>query len=168
MADGLIGAFSLTEHIALYNPTSFLLKSRKAAQQAAQDAIKEYDIRATPNTPMEALSGGNQQRAMLSLLPPRCTGLLLEQPTRGLDVTSASGVWNRLQSRCADGMALVFTSADLDELLEYSDDVVVFFSGRVSRPIPRSRLSATRLAELIGGVGFDAGQQELPEQREEV
>ncbi len=166
MEDGLIGAFSLTEHIALYTPTSRLLKPRKEAQREAQQAIKEYDIRATPKTPMEDLSGGNQQRAMLSLLPPRCTGLLLEQPTRGLDVTSAVGVWSRLQARCADGMALVFTSADLDELLQYSDEVLVFFSGQVSQSLPRSSLSANRLAELIGGVGFDAVQQN--HQREEV
>jgi simple sugar transport system ATP-binding protein len=162
MRDGLISSFSLTDHIALYYTTGLLLKNRQEAQSEAQEAIAEYDIRATPTTPMEDLSGGNQQRAMLALLPPRCTGLLLEQPTRGLDVASAGNIWQRLQARCADGTALVFTSPDLDELIEYSDSVLVFYSGRVSRAIPRAELNANRLAEMIGGIGFAENERPLP------
>jgi simple sugar transport system ATP-binding protein len=165
MNNGLIGGFSLTDHIALFKTTSWLLKKRREAQAEAKAAIADYDIKATPTTPVETLSGGNQQRAMLTLLPSRCTGLLLEHPTRGLDVASALGVWNRLQTRCADGTAIVFTSADLDELLEQSDDVLVFCGGRVSAPIPRSQLTAAKLAELIGGVGFDEAMN--PEPHEE-
>lgn len=152
MEDGLIGSFSLTDHIALSTTTSMLLKNRQDAQHEAADVIADFNIRATPTTPMHALSGGNQQRAMLALLPPRCTGLLLEQPTRGLDVTSAWVVWKRLQARCSDGTALVFTSADLDELLEQSDEVLVFCGGQMSQPIPRAELSVARLGEMIGGV----------------
>jgi simple sugar transport system ATP-binding protein len=79
----------------------------------------------------------------------------MEQPTRGLDVTSAHAVWQRLLARRNAGTALVFASAELDELLEYSDYIVVFFAGRISRPLARSELSETRLAELIGGIGFE-------------
>jgi general nucleoside transport system ATP-binding protein len=153
--EGVIGDFSLADHIALIRPHTPLLPPRRSVRAKARALIEEYAIRATPDSPIESLSGGNQQRAMLALLPPRCTGLLLEQPTRGLDVTSALGIWGRLQARCADGTALVFTSADLDEVLEYSDDVLVFFGGRVSSLLPRSTLSTARLAVLIGGVGFD-------------
>lgn len=155
LTEGLIGAFSLADHIALLKTTSVLLKNRQQARAEAEATINEYHIHATPTSSLESLSGGNQQRALLSLLPARCTGLLLEQPTRGLDVTAAWGVWQRLQARCADGTALVFASADLDELLEYSDSVLVFCGGRVSRPLPRAELSAPRLAALIGGVGFE-------------
>jgi simple sugar transport system ATP-binding protein len=87
---------------------------------------------------------------------------LLEQPTRGLDVASAGNIWQRLQARCADGTALVFTSPDLDELIEYSDSVLVFYSGRVSRAIPRAELNANRLAEMIGGIGFAENERPLP------
>jgi ABC-type uncharacterized transport system ATPase subunit len=128
---------------------------RGAAIVAAERAIVAYGIRATPLTPIAALSGGNQQRAMLALLPGRCAGLLLEQPTRGLDVASAQAVWGRLRERRAQGAAVVFASADLDELLENSDQVLVFFGGAVSPPLPRADLSYERLAELIGGVGFE-------------
>jgi simple sugar transport system ATP-binding protein len=154
LAEGLVGAFSLTDHAALLNRSRMLL-DRRAAVAEARTAIADYDIRATPTTPIEALSGGNQQRALLALLPERCAGLLMEQPTRGLDVTSAHAVWQRLLARRNAGTALVFASAELDELLEYSDYIVVFFAGRISRPLARSELSETRLAELIGGIGFE-------------
>jgi simple sugar transport system ATP-binding protein len=154
LADGMVGALSLTEHIVLARGSGPLI-DRQAALQQARDAIAAYDIKATPTTPIAALSGGNQQRAMLALLPEHCTGLLLDQPTRGLDVFSARGMWQRLLARRTSGTALVFASADFDELLAYSDDVLVFFSGRVSRPLPRATLSESRLAELIGGVGFE-------------
>lgn len=156
--EGVIGSFSLAEHIALVQPYTPLLPPRRNVRAKARALIEEYTIRATPDSPIDSLSGGNQQRAMLALLPPRCTGLLLEQPTRGLDVTSALSIWGRLQARCADGMALVFTSADLDEVLEYSDAVLVFFGGRVSPLLPRSELSTDRLSALIGGIGFDHQQ----------
>jgi simple sugar transport system ATP-binding protein len=164
MADGVIWAFSLADHMALLAPKRGLLVDRAAATAAAEQAIAAYNIKATPTTPIVALSGGNQQRAMLAMLPNHCTGLLLEQPTRGLDVASARGIWGRLQDRCTQGTAVVFASADLDELLAYSDQVLVFFGGKVSPPIPRAELSESRLAELIGGVGF-VGMNDEPDSR---
>lgn len=154
MNDGVIGPLSLTEHFIL-NRSNGTIINRQAARRAAQDAIIDYNIKAMPSTPLLALSGGNQQRAMLSLLPDPCTGLLFDQPTRGLDVVSARGVWQRLLKRRAAGTTTVFASADFDELLTYSDSLLVFFAGRISPPIPRNQLDTTRLAELIGGVGFE-------------
>jgi simple sugar transport system ATP-binding protein len=133
-----------------------MLMHRRAALAAAETAISDYNIKATPDTPLASLSGGNQQRAMLALLPDYCTGLLLDQPTRGLDVVSAAGVWQRLLDRRAAGSTIVFASADFDELLAYSDYVLIFFGGRISRRLNRAELSENRLAELIGGVGFEA------------
>jgi simple sugar transport system ATP-binding protein len=158
-AEGLVGTFSLADHLALTGTSSGLFIRRQEAQATARRAIESYDIKATPTTPTASLSGGNQQRAMLALLPPRCSGLLLDQPTRGLDVISAQAVWQRLLARRDDGTALVFASADFDELLTYSDYVLVFYSGRVSRLLPRESLSGARLAELIGGVGFEAASE---------
>lgn len=152
--EGMIGALSLSEHFALQYGQGFLV-DEGASRSTARHAIEGYAIKATPNMPIAALSGGNQQRAMLALLPDQCSGILLEQPTRGLDVASARAIWERLIVRRASGTAIVFTSADLEELLAYSDQVIVFFGGRVSRPVPRAELSETRLAELIGGVGFE-------------
>ncbi|GAB4109858.1 MAG: ATP-binding cassette domain-containing protein [Roseiflexaceae bacterium] len=152
--DGMIGAMSLTDHFALQDGKGLLVDQAQARKQA-REAIEQYAIKATPNSPIASLSGGNQQRVMLALLPALCAGILLEQPTRGLDVASARAIWGRLLARRESGAAVVFSSADLDEVLERSDQVLVFFGGRISRPIPRQDLNEARLAELIGGVGFD-------------
>jgi simple sugar transport system ATP-binding protein len=154
LSDGMIGPMTLTEHAALAHGKGGLVDWHAAAGKARQ-AIGDFNIKATPRSPIATLSGGNQQRAMLALLPPVCRGLLLEQPTRGLDVVSAHSIWERLKQRQAAGTAIVFASADLDELLAYSDYVLVFFGGRVSQLLPRAELDSHRLAELIGGVGFD-------------
>jgi simple sugar transport system ATP-binding protein len=156
MADGVVGALSLADHLALQDPMPGMVLNQRAAQQAARTAIANYEIKATPNTPILALSGGNQQRVMLALLPEQCSGILLDQPTRGLDVASAHAIWQRLLLRRSAGTAIVFASADLDELLDYSDALLVFFGGQVSRLLLRSELTEARLAELIGGVGFEA------------
>ncbi|MEN9934252.1 MAG: hypothetical protein RLZZ387_831 [Chloroflexota bacterium] len=171
MDEGVVGALSLADHFALQQPylpradTSGAhgpLVDRKGARAAAEAAITAFAIRGTPDTPLASLSGGNQQRAMLSLLPPHCAGILLEQPTRGLDVASARAVWQKLRDRAAAGTALVFASADIDEVLEYSDYVLVFFAGRLTRPIPRAELTYERVAEMIGGVGFEAMDGQRP------
>jgi simple sugar transport system ATP-binding protein len=156
MSDGVVGALSLSEHFALLQGDGVTV-NRRAAEQAARQAIQTYGIKATPVMPLQALSGGNQQRAMLALVPDDTRGLACEQPTRGLDVASARAIWQRLLDRRDAGCAVVFASADLDELLDYSDEVLVFFAGRVSPRLPRSELSSGRLAELIGGVGFVEG-----------
>ena len=88
------------------------------------------------------------------MVPDNVRGILAEQPTRGLDVTSARAIWTRLLAQRDSGATIVFATADLDEILQYSDDVIVCFSGRLSPPIPREALDPGRLAELIGGVGF--------------
>lgn len=153
--DGMIGAFSLTDHFALLQRNGMIV-DRRSAEELAWQAIADYQIKATPITPIAALSGGNQQRAMLALVPPNARGILAEQPTRGLDVASARAIWGRLQARRDAGCCVVFASPDLDEIMEYSDEVIVCFAGRIGPPMPRALLSSGRLAELIGGVGFEA------------
>ena len=69
----------------------------------------------TPETLADVLSGGNQQRLMLAMAPEKARLLLLEQPTRGLDLESARWVWSSARRRSA-GATVVFTSSDLDEL----------------------------------------------------
>ena len=91
---------------------------------------------------------------MLALIPDTVKGILLEHPTRGLDARSAASVWARLQQRRASGTSVVFFAADLDEIMLYADEIVVFFAGRVSRLIARDAVTEAQLAALIGGVGF--------------
>lgn len=155
--EGIIGDMSLTEHIRLLQDV--LLNDGSTATQKATQLIADYAIKATPDMPLRQLSGGNQQRAMLALIPQHVTGIVLEHPTRGLDAVSALAIWQRLQERRSRGTTVVFFSADLDEVLQYADFVLVFFAGQLSRIIPRNEMHEEQLAALIGGVGF---QEVLP------
>ncbi len=86
LEEGLIPSLDLTEHIALTDPGRGMLIDRPAAQRRAVSQIRDFNIKGTPHSPIESLSGGNQQRALLALLREDLSLLLLEHPTRGLDI----------------------------------------------------------------------------------
>ena len=90
------------------------------------------------------------------MMPPELTLLLMEHPTRGLDIESAEWVWSQLLRRREDGTAIIFASADLDELLRYSDRIVVFFAGDVFKILDATRTSGEELGYLIGGKELSA------------
>jgi ABC-type uncharacterized transport system ATPase subunit len=77
--------------------------------------------------------------------------LMLENPMRGLDVESARGIWAKLMARRATGTAILFTSPDLDEIMQYSNTIGVFFGGRVTLIDDPSTITAEALGQLIGG-----------------
>ena len=80
--------------------------------------------------------------------------LLLEHPTRGLDIESTMDIWTKLKSRCADGTSILFISSDLDEVLHYSDRIIVFFGGKVSKAYDATKITVEQLGQLIGGKGW--------------
>jgi general nucleoside transport system ATP-binding protein len=152
--EALIPGLTLTEHAALADRRRTFFVDWAAASRSAARRVQEFNVRGTSRTQVQDLSGGNQQRAILSLLPGQLTVLLIEHPTRGLDVESADDVWTRLLARRRTGTAIVFSSSDLDELREHSDRIIVFFAGRVSAPLDARESTVDRLGELIGGAGF--------------
>jgi simple sugar transport system ATP-binding protein len=77
--------------------------------------------------------------------------MVLEQPTRGLDVDSARWIWQQLLMRRANGTAIIFSSPELDELVTYSDRILVFYAGRVCEVPDTSRASSDEIGRLIGG-----------------
>jgi len=148
--EGLIAGFSIAEHVALRGRTGVFLRTRELSR-TAEDVIARFRIRGEPQTRTEQLSGGNQQRTQLALLPPDLKLLLMEYPTRGLDIESAHWVWQQLVGRCGRGTAILFASYDLDEVMTYSTRVMVFSGGRVSPPIEAATLGLDRLGRMIGG-----------------
>ncbi len=91
---------------------------------------------------------------LLALLRDRLSLILLEHPTRGLDIESSIYIWSRLKERCDSGTAIVFVSSDLDEIVQYSDRIFVFYAGRVSPPLDAEKVNVERLGRLIGGKGW--------------
>lgn len=155
MEEGLIPGLTLTEHFLLAEESRDLFVDRDRGNQVAEDRIKMFNIRGAPNSTVESLSGGNQQRALLALLRAPLSLILLEHPTRGLDVESTIYIWSKLRERCLQGTSIVFISSDLEEILQYSDRVLVFFSGRVTPPVIANSLTTEKLGELIGGIGWE-------------
>ncbi len=151
LEEGLVGGLTLTEHFALAERSGPFFINWGAARNQAAERIQHFNVIGQPESQVEALSGGNQQRVQLALLPPGLRLLLMEHPTRGLDIESARWVWQQLLARREEGTAIVFVSADLDELLEYSDRVAVFHNGRMIPPLQTCDTTVEQLGYLIAG-----------------
>ena len=154
LEEGLIPGLTLTEHFILTEeqPGFFINKAR--VQNVTNGRIQDFSIRGMPESRIEALSGGNQQRALLALLRTPLRLLLMEHPTRGLDIESTIWIWGKLKERCRQGTSIVFVSSDLDEIIRYSDRILVFFGGRVSQPVDSATTTTEELGQLIGGKGW--------------
>jgi ABC-type uncharacterized transport system ATPase subunit len=151
LEEGLITGMSITEHFALQqNHNTFLVKWQEARNLAAE-RIENFRIKGTPDSCVDALSGGNQQRLLLSFLPENPILLLLENPTRGLDVESVIWVWQHLQAYCRRMTGIVFSSSELDEILMVADRVLVFFNGRIIKDVESARTDVHELGMAIAG-----------------
>jgi simple sugar transport system ATP-binding protein len=154
LEEGLVPGLSLTEHYVLAEKSKGVFINRERGVRTAQEKIESFNIKGTPGHTVESLSGGNQQRALLSLLRDPLSLILVEHPTRGLDIESVIYIWGKLKERCRKGTAILFISSDLEEILQYSDRVLVFYSGKVSQPLDASRTTVEQLGQLIGGKGW--------------
>lgn len=150
LEEGLVAGLTLTEHIAIATENQTLVDWRRAARHTAAQ-METYDVRGRPESQIETLSGGNQQRMLMALMPEQPVVMVLEQPTRGLDVDSARWIWQQLLSRQARGTAILFSSPELDELVAYSDRILVFYTGQVFEVPDARHTNADEIGHLIGG-----------------
>ncbi|TLP44301.1 MULTISPECIES: sugar ABC transporter ATP-binding protein [Cohaesibacter] len=128
--DGVVGDLSVRENIILS------LQARRGwtrpitrakAEEIAQDYVKKLDIRlASLDMPIRLLSGGNQQKALLARwLATEPDILILDEPTRGIDVGAHAEIIELIQSLQEQGMALIVASSELEELIAYSTRIMV-------------------------------------------
>ena len=151
LEEGLVSGLTLTEHLALVTEEPAFLVDWPANRRQTAERIKRYQVVGTPESTVEQLSGGNQQRFLFGLLPASLRLILLEHPTRGLDLRSTDWIWQQLNERRQDGTAILFISADLDEIIERSDRIAVFSAGHMSRVVDALHTSVDELGHLIGG-----------------
>lgn len=141
--------FSLTENAAIKDAGAaqgIVSWSRLATRVRA--FIDRFDIRASGSSaPMKTLSGGNQQKFVLAReLDGDPELVVAENPTRGLDIRASGFVREQLRAARDNGVAVVFYSSDLDEIMELADRVLVVNSGRVAEvPMDRARIGAAML-----------------------
>jgi rhamnose transport system ATP-binding protein len=135
----------------------FLTARSRHARRISREAVERLRIRTVGiDAPIRSLSGGNQQKVVIArylLRRPRV--LLLDETTRGIDVGAKEEIFQLIGSMLEDGMAIVFVSTEMLEILGLADRVVVLHEGRVAGVLDRSEATEERVAFLSGG-GLDA------------
>jgi len=109
--------------------------------------------------PVSSLSGGNQQKVIVGkwlLAEPRL--VLLDDPTKGVDVGAKAEIYDLMRSLAARGVAVIFNSSEDRELVELADRVVVLYEGRVRTEIPRDQLTVDALVASAFQVGVEEGR----------
>ena len=152
---GIVAMASVSENINISCRRHFLragifLDRRKEAETADR-FIDRLKIR-TPNRRQKIrfLSGGNQQKTILSrwLAEPDLKVVILDEPTRGIDVGAKHEIYNVIYQLAARGCAIVMVSSELPEVLGVSDRIVVMREGRISGELPRDAASEHAVLDL--------------------
>ena len=151
LEEGLISGLNIAQHFALQDKQKGFFVDEQGAFQNAKKSITKFRIKGEPESVVESLSGGNQQRLLLSFLPFDPVLLLLGNPTRGLDMESVHWVWQHLHQYCTRKTCIVFSSSELDEILMNADRVLVFFDGAVIKDTSTDQTDAHELGRAIAG-----------------
>jgi len=133
-AHGLVLSHSVRFNITLPNLLRFgLLLLRRREAGLVQTGIERLGIRPpAPETPVENLSGGNQQKVALSRwLVTKPSVLILDEPTQGIDVGAKSEIHALMTELAAQGVAIVMISSELPEILGMSDRIAVMHGGTI-------------------------------------
>lgn len=150
--DGIVQTLSVAENMLLASLDDYVGGSYPGLQQEAQrvavDAqIKDLGVRvASPSQLITSLSGGNQQKVVLAkalLTSPEV--LLLDEPSRGIDVNAKAEIFALMARMATDGLGVIFVSSELKEVLAMSDRVLVMSNGRVTADLTRGEATEEAL-----------------------
>ncbi|MCX5052793.1 sugar ABC transporter ATP-binding protein [Streptomyces sp. NBC_00474] len=124
---------------------------RGAELGAARAATRELSLRPdNPSVPVRTLSGGNQQKAVLARWLLRgCRVLLLDEPTRGVDVGARAELYAVIRRLADEGLAVLLVSSEVPEVLGLADRVLVLREGRVVHTAPARELDEHRVLDLV-------------------
>jgi len=159
--DGGVAALSLEANVTLPVLHRYALRGRLDRGRMRRDAetlLAGQGVQpADPLVALGALSGGNQQKALLAKwIGVRPRMLLLEEPTRGVDVGARARIDATIRGLARDGVAVLCASTDHDELGRLCDRVLVFGGGEVASQIAREEVTAARIAERCQTAGRPA------------
>ncbi len=155
---GAVSSMSVADNLILKDFASSPFSRRGVLHRAtitahAEQLMSSYDIRCPgPDVAMAALSGGNQQKAVLAReLHQNPRLLIAAQPTRGLDVGAMEAVYRRLIDYRDAGGAILLLSIELDEILSLADRIAVMVQGKLVRTIDVADADAELLGLLMAG-----------------
>lgn len=154
--DGIVGDLSVRENIIL---AAQVLKgffhpfSKAQANKFADEYIKLLEIKtASADTPIKSLSGGNQQKCILArwlLTHPKY--LILDEPTRGIDIGTKIEIQKLVLKLASKGMSVTFISSETDEMLRTCSRLIVMRDRRVVGELSGQELTQTKVMETIAG-----------------
>ena len=154
--DGIIGDLSVRDNIimALQVMTGFFKPFSKAKAEAfAEEYIKKLNIKtASSETPIKSLSGGNQQKVILArwlLMHPEY--LILDEPTRGIDVGTKVDIQKLVLELASEGMSVTFISSETDEMLRTCSRLVVMRDRKVVGELSGEDLTQNKIMSTIAG-----------------
>jgi len=140
--EGIIPTLTLTENVLLGDGAAKWWLDWPALRTRTTALLESFDVRGgDADTPAASLSGGNQQKLIFARVLERAPRVLVvEDPTRGLDVQATAAIHERLRAAAAGGAAVIVHSSDLDEVLELADRLFVMANGRLTElPIDTPR-----------------------------
>jgi ABC-type sugar transport system ATPase subunit len=124
--------------------------SGRRERQLARDSISQLGVKTNGTEAMiTSLSGGNQQKCIIARwLRTNPKVLLLDDPTRGVDVGAKAELYKLIDQLCRAGLGLIVTSSELPELITLCDRVLVLCEGRLTGELKRGELTEQRMMEL--------------------
>lgn len=156
--EGLILGMSVADNMTLSNLKKYEQKSKMINKTEELKDVKFYIGKLKIKTPSEKqliknLSGGNQQKVILAkwlLLSPQI--LIIDEPTRGIDVGAKKEIYELLNELKAAGKAIIMISSDMPEVLGISDRIMVMSEGRISGELSREEANQEEIMKLAVGI----------------
>ncbi|MEU6572498.1 sugar ABC transporter ATP-binding protein [Streptomyces sp. NPDC046805] len=153
-AQALLMLESVTRNVSVSSLSRFSRGGwidRRSERSATRAAVRELSLRPdNPSVPVRTLSGGNQQKAVLARWLLRgCRVLLLDEPTRGVDVGARAELYAVVRRLADEGLAVLLVSSELPEVLGLADRVLVLREGSVVHEAPACELDEHRVLDLV-------------------
>lgn len=156
--EGLVLGMSVGENMTLSNLVSYENSLKKIDKRKEREDIEEYIKKLSVKTPypeqlMKNLSGGNQQKAILAkwiMLSPKV--LIIDEPTKGIDVGAKKEIYEVLNELKASGKAIIMISSDLPEVMGVSDRIMIMHEGKVSGILSHEEANQERIMKYAVGV----------------
>jgi ribose transport system ATP-binding protein len=153
-SQALVMEMTVAENVTMasmgaYSKFGFTDRARELRDSRAK--LEDLDLRPSdPRRGINTLSGGNQQKAVVARwLVHGCRVLLLDEPTRGVDVGARAELYKLIRELAADGVALVLVSSEMPEVLGLADRVLVLREGRVVHEAPADELTEADVLDIV-------------------
>ena len=153
--EGLVLGQSIRKNVSipvLSKLKKWIFLDEQSEQRLAADAVRKYSIK-TPSAEKltQELSGGNQQKTILGRWTSNLVEtkvLILDEPTKGIDVGTKAEVYQMIHDFAAQGIAVIFISSELTEVLNVSDQIIVLHDGRITGKLSRQEATEVLVLEL--------------------